>query len=584
MSYLLSLRSKWLAFIPLMAALLLLFAAACGDEDTATPRSTSTTAAPTSTTAAPTSTTAAPTSTTAAPTSTPSRHGGIINTLGPGTPAKWDPHQGAGLDSIAGVSPLYNQLLEFNPIKPSEIQGDLAKSWTASSNGLSYTFVIHDDVKWSDGTALTAEDVAFSVNRMFEPDALRPYVGLLGGFTENAEVVSANTVKINLKFPSAAFASFLAADFMKIVPKHIVEAGIDINDWENIVGSGPFLPKSHSRGESWEHEKNPNYFKDGLPYLNGLRMTNITDAGTAAAAFRTGQLDYRYPAGALTVEDALKLEEELVGKVSLYFQPSNTNLYMMANVENEPWDDLRIINALRLATDQVELQQGIGSGKYAVGAPFPVGSWYGSTVDELAQRPGYGGLPGSPRTKADDIADAVALLKEAGYDPPSELGKIEVLGTQAIWFVDMAQLWAQQMRRNLGLDMEVKVVDFQTGINAVIAGEFEMAVWGNAFNVNDPDDHVVAVYGPGDRNYTRWKNPDFLDLLDRQSKEQDPDARLKILRDMEEMLFNEDPYIQLEWFPGFYLVRDTIKTAAGAFVPAETQQTALKQEHLWLEQ
>ncbi len=149
---------------------------------------------------------------------------------------------------------------------------------------------------------------------------------------------------------------------------------------------------------------------------------------------------------------------------------------------------------------------------------------------------------------------------------------------------DLAQLWAAQMRRNLGLEIEVKLVDGPTGVNAFTAGDFDLGIWGYGYNIPDPDDWVNAIYGPGTRNYARWRHPEFLKLLDQQSRELDRDKRRHILRKMEELLFTvEDPYIPSRWLLWFYLVSDQVRTEAGPFRPPETVQTILKQEHWWLE-
>ena len=211
-------------------------------------------------------------------------YGGHATILNVGYPEAWDPHVGGNLTVNAAVSPLYNQVVEYNPTKPSEIIGDLAKNWEVQEEGLTYIFHLHEQVKWWDGKDLTAEDVAFSINRMIEPGKPRPRVGLLRPSTKSAEVIDRHTVKINLNYPSPSFLGFLAVDYMKIVPKHVVEAGVDINVWENIVGSGPFKIKAARRGDSVTYEKNPNYFKKGRPYLDSLTILTITDAGTAAAA------------------------------------------------------------------------------------------------------------------------------------------------------------------------------------------------------------------------------------------------------------------------------------------------------------
>ncbi len=502
-------------------------------------------------------------------------HGFVLNYA---YPEVWDPHIAGTLGALGSISPMYNQVVEFNPLKPDEVIGDLAKSWETTDDGLTYTFHLHENVKWWDGHDLTAEDVAFSINRMIEPGQPRPRVGLLRPMTEAAEVVDRNTVRVRLKYSSPSFIKFLAVDYMKVVPKHVIEAGTDINVWQNIVGSGPFKITGARRGDSVRYERNPNYFKPGLPYLDRLTMLAIVDKGTAGAAFRAGKIQMTTAVTSLGVDDVVTLEKALRGQYSVSWQPVNGGSHFFANVEKDPWKDLRIIQGLRLATDQWEIQQAFGEGHYRVGAPFAVGSWYGSTTDELQTLPGY------RKPKDQDIAEAKAALKAAGYDPPSKLGKRVLTTPTAIWFPDLAQLWAAQMRRNLGVEIEVKIVDTPSGVTAYVAGDFDLGLWGYGFNIADPDDYVNAVYGPGARNYTRWKNPEFLQLFDQQSRELDRTQRRAILRQMENLLLTvEDPYIPTQWAGGFYLVSNKVKTAAGPFVAAPTIQIVLKHEHWWLE-
>jgi peptide/nickel transport system substrate-binding protein len=504
--------------------------------------------------------------------------GGHATILNYAYPEVWDPHLAGTLGALAAISPMYNQVVEFNPLKAGEVIGDLARGWEVTDGGLTYTFHLHDHVKWWDGKELTAEDVAFSINRMLEPGKPRPRVGLLRPMTQGAEVIDRATVRVRLNYPAPSFLQFLAVDYMKVVPRHVIEAGVDINVWENIVGSGPFKIKAARRGDAVTYERNPAYFKPGRPYLDGLTVMAITDAGTAAAAIKAGRIQMTTGATSLGVDDVLRLERELRGKYTLYWQAVTAGQHIFVNVEREPWKDLRLIKALRLATDQQEIHKAFGSGKYVIGAPFPPQSWYGSTVEDILKRPGYG----SP--KAQDIAAAKALLKEVGYDPPARLGKRVLTTTPAIFHADLAQLWAAQMRRNLGLEIEVKLVDIPTGVNAFTAGDFDLGIWGYAYNIADPDDWVNAVYGPGARNYTRWKHPEFLQMFDQQSRELDRAKRLAILRKMEEFLVMvEDPYITGPWVPWFYFVSDKVRTEAGAFVVPETIQTVLKHEHWWLE-
>ena len=505
--------------------------------------------------------------------------GGHLNILNVGYPEVWDPHLAGTVLALAAISPLYNQVVEFDPLNPKEVIGDLARSWEVTDGGLSFVFHLHDNVKWTDGKDVTAEDVVFSLNRMVEPGKPRPRVGLLRPYIKAVEAMHRHTVKITLNYPSPAFLQFLAVDYMKILPKHVVEAGVDINVWENIVSSGPFKIKSARRGDSVTYERNPTYFKKGRPFVDGFTLLAIADAGTAAAAVKAGRIHMTTGVTALGVDDLLRLAQELKGKYALYWQPTVTDVWhIFGNVEREPWKDLRLIKALRLATDQYELQKGIGAGYWEIGAPFPLASWYGSTKEDLLPLPGYR-LP-----KEQDIADAKALLKAAGYDPPAKLGKRTLnVGTVSV-LPDTAQLWVAQMRRNLGLEIEIRLRDGPSTINAQTAGDYDLGIWGYAYNINDPDDYVNAIYGPGSRNYTRWKNPKFLDMLTQQSQEVDREKRRQVLRQMETFLLTEeDPYIPILWKSWTYLVSDKVRTEAGAFVTPPSLQTIHKNEHLWLE-
>ena len=123
-------------------------------------------------------------------------------------------------------------------------------------------------------------------------------------------------------------------------------------------------------------------------------------------------------------------------------------------------------------------------------------------------------------------------------------------------------------------------------IDAGAAGDYQILMTGYGFNIADPDDYVVNVYGPTSRNWTRWRNDEFLELLDAQSRAQDVEERKAILREMELILLEPggSPYVELHWFPSWYFIHKKVRTEAGEFVPAQTIQTVHKQEHLWFEE
>jgi peptide/nickel transport system substrate-binding protein len=510
--------------------------------------------------------------------------GGDLRIMMNGAIPGFDPHIASVLEANLPTSSLYSNLVRNNTTDPDEIVSDVADTWEVSGSGLTYTFFLQKDVKWSDGEKLTSEDVVFSVNRMIEPEQPRPRTGLLRGPIKSVEAVDGDTVRVTLNSPSASFLPLLAVGYMKIMPKHVIEAGVDMNLWENVVGSGPFVTDELKRGNSWRHVRNPDYFKKGRPFVDSLSGFIISDPGTYSAAFIAGQLDISAP-GHVSPETIESLEGQLEGEYSVYPLQGNTaGFHLIFNTEKAPWDDLRVIRALRLATNQWEIQEAIGAGNNKVGAPFSLGTFWSSSVEELKQYPGYGGCPGCPRTKEEDIALAKELLKEAGYDPPSELGKRTLSAATILWFADQTQLWAEQMRKNLGLDIEVKMVDLPTSVSMWTSGDFDIGQAGYGVNIADPNDYVGAIYGPGDRNWTGWRNSEFLALFDQQSTEMDLDKRKATLREMEEFLLTkEDPYLWMQWVSAAILASDKIKTEAGAFVAPGSTHVGYEYEDLWLE-
>src|SRR6266571_3136155 len=127
-------------------------------------------------------------------------YGGHAVVLNAAYPETWDPHLAGTLGALAAISPMYNQVVEFNPLNPSEIIGDLATHWEVQDRGMSYVFHLHEHVQWWDGHDLTAEDVAFSIQRMLEPGKPRPRVGLLRPMTQAAEAIDRYTVKVHLHY------------------------------------------------------------------------------------------------------------------------------------------------------------------------------------------------------------------------------------------------------------------------------------------------------------------------------------------------------------------------------------------------
>jgi len=490
----------------------------------------------------------------------------------------WETVQGA-----KNMSGFYNQLIEYNPETddPIDIRGDLAKSWELAKDGVTYTFRLHENARWWDGTPVTAADVVFSLDKIAEPGALRPQIGVFNFYYApgNSRVIDEHTVEVKTKNPSAEFISVLATDFFKILAKHWVESGVDTKKWENAMGSGPFKPGKLIKDSSFELSKNPDYWKKGLPYLDGMKHFTIVDKGSVIAAYKTEQvLMSTWAVSNLSNQEALQLGEDAKDKLKVYFIPYGSMFGTVLNTSVKPFNDARVRRALQLSFHRPEFRQVFVGEIGSIGSPLPPGSWFGRTEEEIARLPGFR-VTADGKKHPDDLAEARRLLAEAGYPNGFE---VEIMARTVVEFIDLAQLEAAQMRKYLNIEGTISTTDNATGLARYAKGDFKMSAQGKAFLVPEPDQIFLAQWLPEGLfgGWSRWKTPPkFVELYQKQSAELDRTKRKAILREMEDFLLNEDPggFIVLYWNNREWIVNHKVKNFH--IPPALFAQ--LKHEHLW---
>ena len=513
------------------------------------------------------------------------RYGGVVPANAFRAPSHWDPHAASGSADTHASSPMYNQILEYNPLNPDpEIIGDLAESWDMVDDGLAYIFRLKQGAKWWDGRDVTVDDAVFSLNRVIgviDPEFASPHAGRIKNYIDRVEKLDGNTFKVNLKFVSGAFLPFMAIDAMAVVPKHIVEAGTDIDIFENVVGSGPFMAKSYIVGIAYEYEKNPNYFKDGLPYFDGIRGFVISDEGTELAAFKTEQvlmgMSHASSIGQDTVNELLQ-DQDFLSKFDIWSTPGWGAHHFIIQVEREPYNIPEVRRAIHLAIDRHELVDTFGAGKWLVGAPMLVENPFAIPYDELLEMPGYRQLDG--KKHPEDIAEARRLLAVAGF--PDGF-KSSMLTRSIEWWTDGAVVIAQQLKV-IGIDVEVDLQERGEAVRRWIAGEYDLAMLGYGPLVVDPDDRFQAIYMEGSRNWSRWSDPAVDALFAKQQKETDVAKRKEFAREMQLLVLNGSPGT-IETVGKNYsaIVSKRIKTLVGHYVLGPTPQVRYKHEHEWLE-
>ena len=248
-------------------------------------------------------------------------------------PGEWDVQACGTLLAASCPGPQFNGLVYHNPVNPDDIVCDLCESWTVSPDGKTYTFRLRE-AQWHDGKPVTAEDIKFSLDRITEPGAIRVRTGVLRTFYEHqsAEVLDAKTIRVPIKFASPLFLENLASEYMKMYPKHVAQ-GLSSEEAQQpgkLIGSGPWKLKEFKPNISIEYVRNPNYFKKGLPFFDGMIFTIVRDHNRRLAAMQVGQAHTTEgpTIGTYGNEDPRRIQQETQGKVRAVYIPEAVQFYL----------------------------------------------------------------------------------------------------------------------------------------------------------------------------------------------------------------------------------------------------------------
>ena len=529
------------------------------------------------------------------------KHGGVLRNAEAVLPDHWDLHQSCCNPGPAASRDLFNNLLIYDPTDQLTIVGDLAKSWEWSGDGLTVTFKLWENAVWSDGQPVTADDVVFSLDRMIEKDVSRPRVKNITPYYDGSEAIDPNTAAVNTKFPTpAAFLPFLAVDFMSIQPKHVLEGRDDVEEYfddpENIVGSGAFIyvPGSLEVGQGWEFERNPNYFKDSLPFVDGKRTFVITDKDRFVTAFMTDQIDVVHRGSLLPLTDMVSFKNDWESRgLGVVYSPGFT-LQGLTNMKwtAPPFEDPKVRRAVFLAIDRKELADIDKLGFAKMGQPFFPGSPWASSDETVATWPGFRYVDGNGdlylgdpigveglAKHPEDIAEAKRLMEEAGYPDGFSANYHTYTANR-----NVPVILKQQLSDTLGIELDIKITDTAATIAAEQEQDFSHFVSvHNGPNIVDPDDLLSGVYLAGaPRNPLDFEDSEIREIFEKQKSEPDLAKRQALIREAEAIILKgEHHMIQYYWYGDpRWIVPNRVKN----YVPRQTVQYGMGVEHLWMEE
>ena len=408
------------------------------------------------------------------------RSGGILQVALSGDPPSLDMHQESTFMVTIPMSPAYNTLIMFDPHNYPQIVGDLAKSWTVSDDYLTYTFKLHEGVTFHDDSDLTSADVKASLDRIVSPPegAVSPRKSFYQ-MIKSIEAPDRYTVVLRLHYRSASFMGELAHPANFIFAKKYLDQ--DVHYYKaHVVGTGPFKYKNYVRGSYIELERNPEYWKKGLPYLDGIKYFIIKDLSAQAKVVRSGRADVEFRGFPPAEADAIKAQ--LGDKVVVAYPRAISNWGVAINVDKKPFDDERVRKALSLAIDRYDMANTLGplAGLDTVGGLLHPDSPWALSPEELQE------LPGFAKDHPANLREAKRLLAEAGY--PNGFKTVLTTRNVKLPYIDLG-VYLLSSWKKIGVEAEHRLEESATWTQTRLNRDFEVLVDPSGSpTVGDPDE------------------------------------------------------------------------------------------------
>jgi peptide/nickel transport system substrate-binding protein len=472
------------------------------------------------------------------------RAGGELKFVVPSEPPSYDAHREETFALIHPAAPHYNTLLRIDPLDRTgtRVVGDLATSWTVSSDRRTYVLRLREGVKFHDGSEMTARDVRATYEKIINPppgitSARRgEYLQI-----ETVQAPEPYVVAFKLKWPSPSFIHSLASPWNWIYKADILAR--DVRWYEkNVMGTGPFVFVEHVKGTRWVGRRNPDYWDRGKPYLDGYQALFIPDDAAQVSAIRSGRAHIQFRGFSPAQRD--EIVRALGEKITVQESPWNCGLVVAINHDKEPLNDPGVRRALSLALDRYRAASALSQTaivRDVAGVQVP-GSLFATPPAELMKLAGYS------RDIRESRSEARRLLAKAGVPDGFAL----VLKNRAVPMpYEHIGRWLADEWRQIGLNVRHEVQDSGQYFKDLRTGNFELSTDFQCGYVVDPDLDLYKFQSRGrsDANYGRYTDPVLDDLYVRQSRTVDSEQRRRYIRAFERRLLDEQAHYiyTLQW-------------------------------------
>ncbi len=461
------------------------------------------------------------------------KSGGTLRVQQFNNPPSASIHEESTVATIFPFMPVFNNLVLYDQHVPQNsldsVRPELAESWTWNEDGTKLTFKLREGVKWHDGKPFSAADVKCTFDMLLEKGEDRKlrrnprkiwYHNVLDIAPDGDHEVT-----FTLRRRQPALLALLASGQSPIYPCHVPPAEMRTKP----IGTGPFKMADFRQNEAIVLEKNPDYWREGRPYLDKIEYQIIASRSTRMLSFIAGQHDMTFPTD---VSPALLKDIQAQAPAAQCTTRLNNNATnVIVNFDAPPFDNAELRRAMALSMDRGAFNQIINEGQGGIGGallPPPMGQW-GLPKEMLEGLPGYGSDVEKSR------AEGRAIMEKLGYGPDNRL-KVKVITRNIPSYRDPAVVFLDQLA-SVYIDGELEIIESGVYYNTITAKRFVLALNMTGSAVDDPDQHFYENYACDSlRNYNGYCNRELEELFEQQSMEVDQKKRREIVWEIDRKL------------------------------------------------
>lgn len=454
----------------------------------------------------------------------------------------------------------------------------VAKEWKISDDGLTYTFTLRDDAKWSDGQPVTAKDFEYAWKRVLNKDTASEYVYQFW-YIKNAQeyyngkvdekdlgikVIDDKTLEVTLNSPTPYFIELMAFPTYMPVRKDVVEANGDkwTNKPETYISNGPFKLTDYQMKDSYTFEKNENYWNKDEVKLEQLVYKMATDETSSYASLESNNFDMIANVPSERIEDGKeKGLVQVFPNLGTYFLCVNVgnNLDKLDKEVQKVLTNKKVRQALSLAIDRETIVKDVAKAEQVPSASFvplgikdPDGNEYKSDKFD-------------PLKHEDNVAEAKKLLKEAGYEDGKGLPQLELMynseGAHKAIMEVIEQNW-----KAIGVNVKLTNQEWAVFLNTRQNGDYQIARHGWSADYADPMTFLDMWVSGNDDDKNSWGNNDahfsnkeYDELIKKAKVESDDKKRFEYMKKAEEILLEEMPVMPIYDYTKVYGVQSYVK-------------------------